>query len=124
MKGKVTVIDDDNDLRSLLQIALRIDGYEVTGYANGAEFMDAVATTEPSALYIIDINLGGISGFELCDFLKSRKETSRSFVILISANPEVQQLARQAKADDHLLKPFSQKELLERIDKLFQSSQS
>jgi two-component system, sensor histidine kinase and response regulator len=118
MKGKITVIDDDKDLRSLLQIALRIEGFEVTCYANGGEFMDGINAVEPSDLYVIDINLGGISGFELCQYLKSYKTTKDSFVILISANPEVQQLSTEVKADDHLLKPFSQKELMTKITNL------
>lgn len=115
MKEKITVIDDDQDLRSLLQIALRIEGYEVLSFENGAEFMENLEKAEPSDVYIIDINLGGISGFELCQYLKSCKATCQSLIILISANPEVQQLSREAQADDHIVKPFSQKELLRRI---------
>jgi DNA-binding response OmpR family regulator len=115
MKGRITVIDDDKDLRSLLQIALRIEGFDVVCFANGSEFMEAINTTESSDLYIIDINLGGISGFELCQYLKSFATTSQSVVILISANPEVQQLSREVKADDYLLKPFSQKDLMQKI---------
>lgn len=115
MKGKITVIDDDKDLRSLLQIALRIEGFEVQGYANSVEFIDAIQSVEPSVLYVIDINLGGMSGFELCQYLKSYPVTSKAFVILISANPEVQQLSNEVKADGYILKPFSQKEMIQKI---------
>lgn len=115
MKVRITVIDDDDDLRSLLQIALRIEGYEVMGFANGKEFMETVGTSEPGDLFIIDINLGGISGFELCQYLKSFSSTRNSPVILISANPEVQQLSVEVGADDYLLKPFTQKNLLNKV---------
>jgi DNA-binding response OmpR family regulator len=118
MKGRISVIDDDNDLRSLLQIALRIEGFEVTGYANGAELLEAIDKVEPALLYIIDINLGGMSGFEICAYLKSDPHTSKSFVILISANPEVQQLSQEVKADGYIMKPFSQKEMVHKIIKL------
>jgi two-component system, OmpR family, response regulator len=123
MKGKITVIDDDNDLRSLLQIALRIEGFDVIAYANGAEYMEAMKGVEACDLYIIDINLGGISGFELCQYLKSFHKTQDAFIILISANAEVQQLSDEVKADDYLIKPFTQKELLQKINKLLTSAE-
>jgi DNA-binding response OmpR family regulator len=118
MKGRITVIDDDKDLRSLLQIALRIEGFDVIVYANGSEFMAAIEGAEPSDVYIIDINLGGMRGFELCQILKSFGKTKTSHVILISANAEVQQLSNEARADDYLIKPFTQKELMQKIVKL------
>jgi two-component system, OmpR family, phosphate regulon response regulator PhoB len=115
MKKKLTVIDDDHDLRNLLQIALRNEGYDVTTFSNGREFLDSVADASPAELYIIDINLGGISGYEVCKQLKTIEKTKAKSVILISANPEVQQLAAEAPADDYLLKPISIKILLDKI---------
>gem|GEM_PF-5138335 len=103
------------DLRSLLQIALRIEGFEVIAYANGAEFMAVIDEAEPSDVYIIDINLGGMRGFELCQIIKSFSKTKTSRVILISANAEVQQLTSEVRADDYLIKPFTQKELTQKI---------
>lgn len=120
MKGRITVIDDDNDLRSLLQIALRIEGFDVVAYPNGADYLTNADQTDPSDLYIIDINLGGISGFELCQYLKSFNRTKHASVILISANAEVQQMSDEVKADDYLIKPFTQKELINKIFSLLQ----
>ena len=119
-KGKITVIDDDEDLRNLLQIALRLEGFEVNGFANGDEFMKVVESSAPSDLYVIDINLGGITGFEICRRLKSNAHTKFGYVILISANPEVQQLSQDVSADDYMLKPFSQRELMKKIGALLQ----
>jgi DNA-binding response OmpR family regulator len=118
MKARITVIDDDRDLRSLLQIALRIEGYEVQVFANGRDFLESLDGLEPSEMYIIDINLGGITGYEICQYLKSHDSTRNSQVILVSANPEVQQYSEEVKSDDYLIKPFSQKELMQRIAKL------
>lgn len=115
MKGKITVIDDDKDLRDLLQIALRAEGFEVRVYANGDEFLREVRAAGPSDLYVIDLNLGGTSGFEVCKHIKSIGETKNSRVIMISANPEVQQLTTDACADDYIMKPFSQRDLINRI---------
>jgi CheY-like chemotaxis protein len=71
-----------------------------------------------SALYVIDINLGGMNGYEICCEIKKEPATKNSIVILMSANPDLPQLAAHAGADDHMIKPFSQKVLLERIVEL------
>lgn len=115
MKGRITVIDDDNDLRNLLQIALTNEGYEVKTYASGDEFIKGYQTVSVSDLYVIDLNLGGKNGFELCLHLRSFSDTQQSQVILISANPEVQQLAQDARADDYMLKPFTLRELVKKV---------
>jgi len=116
MKGKIAVIEDDIDLRSLLHNALRQEGYDVQTYANGDEFLLSSQIEGRSDLYVIDINLGGITGFEICSRIKEDPESKNAIVILISANPEVQQLARDVHADDYILKPFSQRELIQKIE--------
>jgi DNA-binding response OmpR family regulator len=121
MKRRLTVIDDDKDLRNLLQISLRLEGFDVTAYSNGDEFISSLPITGNSELYVIDINLGGMSGFEICSYIKGRKETKDAVVILISANPEVQQIAKEVCADDYILKPFSQRELIQRITTLLKA---
>ncbi len=118
MKKRLTVIDDDNDLRHLLQIALRSEGYDVNSYTSGKEFLDDLENHTPSDVYVIDINLGGITGYEVCQQLKMDHNLKDISVILISANPEVQQLARDASANDFMLKPISLKLLFEKIKNL------
>jgi two-component system, OmpR family, phosphate regulon response regulator PhoB len=118
MKCKITVIEDDMDLRSLLHNGLRLEGYSVCTYANGDEFLLSWQEDGPSDLYVIDINLGGITGFEICSRIKSKQKSRTATVILISANPEVQQRARDVSADDYMLKPFSQRELFAKINEL------
>jgi DNA-binding response OmpR family regulator len=118
MKGKITVIEDDADLRGLLQTALHLEGFEVQSFSNGDDFLISMKSNPRSDLYVIDINLGGTRGFEICSRIKENTDTSKSLVILISANPEVQQHARESLADDYMLKPFTQRELVQKITKL------
>jgi DNA-binding response OmpR family regulator len=115
MKGTITVIDDDVDLRNLLQIALKMEGFEVTAFSSGHEFLDSLSSSTPSDLYVIDINLGGMTGFEVCRKIKADHKAKNSRVILISANPEVQDQTKDVAADDYIMKPFSQRELISRI---------
>lgn len=122
MITRIAVIDDDEDLRNLLKISLGIHGYEVASYANGQAFLDSFDKNLPADLYIIDLNLGGMSGHELCEHLRLIDSTKNSVIILISANPEVREHAVEAGADGHLFKPFSQKELIAKIQALSEKS--
>jgi DNA-binding response OmpR family regulator len=118
MKKKLTVIDDDSDLRNLLQIALKNEGFDVVSYANGREFLESIPENDPAEVYVIDINLGGITGYEICERLKALNSTKSKAVILISANPDVQELAQASCADDYMLKPISLKILIQKVKEL------
>ena len=110
----ITVIEDDFDLNSLIQIALKSQGYKVQSFSDGTEL-----TGPPSDLYLLDINLGkGMTGMELCKKLKqSAPGTKAPVVILISANPDLRKMAIEACADDTLAKPFSTGALLRVVAK-------
>lgn len=110
----ITVIEDDSDLNSLIQIALRSKGYKVQSFADGTRI-----TGPPSDLYLLDINLGkGMTGMELCKKLKQPAPGAKvPAVILISANPDLRKMAIEACADDTLAKPFSATALLKVVAK-------
>lgn len=107
-KYKITIIEDDADLRALITLALKGESYEVTSFAEGSEFLQDHATAD---LYIIDINLGGISGLELCKKIKANAVTT-PIVIIISANPDISKMAQEVCADDVLAKPFTSRNLV------------
>jgi DNA-binding response OmpR family regulator len=109
----LTVVDDDSDLRNLLQIALSSEGFEVQVFGSGHEMINAFHSSKSSDLYVVDLNLGGISGGEVCNYIKTH--TPSSLVILISANPDLPQTAIESKADGYLFKPFTQRELISKI---------
>jgi len=113
-KTEITVIEDDDDLINLIQGALRANGYEV----KTRHHWDGHPGIMLSDLYIIDVNLGArMTGIEICRELKTHSG-DKPRVILISANPDLRQLALEACADDTLAKPFSARELLEKISTL------
>jgi DNA-binding response OmpR family regulator len=120
MKGKIIIIEDDNDLRTLMGLTLNSVGYQVKTFA-GEEVLEE-NTGALADLYIIDINLGGKSGLELCKKIKAlRKDGEAPVIIIISAHPDAKQLAKDACADDTLPKPFTAKELLRKISEYFPS---
>jgi DNA-binding response OmpR family regulator len=114
--SSVILIEDDQDLRSLLQAAIRAHGFSVNCYDSGDTFLNGFESSDDNELFVIDLNLGGTPGFEVCRQIKSAN--NKSVVILISANPEVEELAKKACADDFMIKPFAQKDLIKKIHEL------
>jgi DNA-binding response OmpR family regulator len=121
---KITVIDDDVDLRDLLRRLLQFQGFEVTLFSSGNELLNDQSAVHALTcdLFIIDINLAGLSGLDLCRHLKSRKDTQTTPVMIISAHPELPALAKDVRADEALTKPFSRSDLMEKILRLISGS--
>ena len=110
---KITIIEDNDDLRNLMRLPLQAAGYEVATHRDGSTLDEP--SQAKSQLYFIDLDLGGVSGLDLCKLLKSKKDNEGTpFIIIVSANPDVRELAMEACADDTLSKPFTSKELLEK----------
>jgi DNA-binding response OmpR family regulator len=118
---RITIIDDDNDARNLLATFLRLNSFAVTIFSSGEEFISSGNSLDADA-FIIDINLGGITGDKLCDRIKSNPESSKKPVLIISAHPEIEKLSSRACADAFLAKPFSRREVLNKMNLLLGES--
>lgn len=114
MGNMVTIIEDDHDLRSLMVLAVKAAGFDVKDYPDGFHLEQMISE---SNFYIIDVDLGDVSGLDLCKKIKSScTETETApFVVLVSANPDLRTLAIEACADDILSKPFLTKDLITAI---------
>src|SRR5690606_30460192 len=110
---KITIVDDDSDLRDLLQVVLRLNNVKVEVFSSGEEFLENY--NGKSNLIIMDINLGGINGIDICEQLKSNPATQHIPIIVISAHTEIEKLAKKVCADEILPKPFSQKVLMDMV---------
>jgi two-component system, OmpR family, KDP operon response regulator KdpE len=111
--AKILVVDDEAQIRRVLRTALVAAGYTVRDVRTGEEALEALRAERPD-LSIVDINLPGISGFEVC---REIRETSDVPIIMLSVrNSEKDKVkALDAGADDYVLKPFGTQELLARI---------
>jgi putative nucleotidyltransferase with HDIG domain len=122
-KGKRTilVVDDDRRVIDLLQISLAQNGYRVNTALTGEDGLDSVRRETPD-LIILDLRLPKKTGFEVCAALKSSKETAHIPVIMVSASAEVDARLQGLMhgADDYLTKPFSPKELLIKVRRIFE----
>ena len=110
---KILLLDDDESIREIFPLLLKKAGYEVSVLAHGEELVDQ-PFDEPD-LFVIDKQLRGISGLDVCRFLKGRPVNSHTPVIIISASNKVQQTAMEAGADAFLEKPFKSALLMETI---------
>ncbi|HET7896863.1 MAG TPA: ATP-binding protein, partial [Flavisolibacter sp.] len=123
-KRKLLLADDNIDMREYLRRLLSAS-YEVTAVANGREALLSAQKTKPD-LILSDVMMPEMDGFELVKRLKENPATQNIPVILLSARAgeEATIEGLQTGADDYLVKPFSARELLSRIDSNIKIAQS
>jgi chemosensory pili system protein ChpA (sensor histidine kinase/response regulator) len=122
--NKILVVDDENGIRDLVKRILKSkygDDIEVLSSSDGFDAGVKVEEYKPD-LIILDLRLPGIDGFEVCSIVKSRENLRNSKILAISGNnmPIFREKAIHSGADDFLHKPFSQNQLIEKIEKLMQ----
>ena len=111
----IIIADDDASMRDIFELIFKRAGYTVTMYSGG----DVLLANEftPPDLFILDKQLSGIDGLDVCRFLKGQELTRTIPVIMISASPYVEKFAVEAGADAFIEKPFRTKELLALAEK-------
>lgn len=114
MAYKILVVDDEPDLREILQCNLENAGYEVDT-AESAE--EALHLLSPSHnLILLDVMLGGISGFRMAEKLRKELKNETPIIFLTAKDTENDMLTGfSAGGDDYISKPFSLHEVLARI---------
>lgn len=119
MIPRVVVADDDRDVRELVVAKLELAGYEVFSAQNGTEAL-AKLRDEGSDLAVLDISMPGLSGVELCKILRSESGTAALPIILLTARAQEhdEEQGLIAGANEYIVKPFSPRALLNRVDAL------
>jgi len=112
---KLAIIDDDQEILTLLDEYLAKNGFEVEGFVDGETFLNRDETE--FSLLILDIGLPGIDGLEICRRL--RQKSNIPIIMLTAASDDLDRiLGLELGADDYLGKPFNPRELLARIKAL------
>jgi len=115
-EAKVMVVDDDVHLLAALQVILQPWGFQVTTLDNPEKFWEVLETTCPDLL-ILDVEMPGYSGIELCLAVRNDLRWSKLPVLFLTAHSE-SEIVRQmfvAGADDYVNKPIVQPELIARL---------
>ena len=110
----VMVVDDDQDLAEMLSIVLTSAGMEVDLVNRGDQVMD-LFNTNPPDLVLLDVMLPGVDGIEVCKLIR---EKSMVPIVMLTAKDDTHDvvLGLEAGADDYIVKPFKQQELVARIN--------
>ncbi len=101
----ILVIDDEEEMLSLLDITLRREGFVVIKSRNAASALHLIRSLTPS-LFIVDLMMPGMNGFQLCEEIRSFTTTSRTPIIILSARAdyEAREQALNAGANLYLHK--------------------
>jgi DNA-binding response OmpR family regulator len=112
----ILVVEDDADLGGLLCDLLRTEGYDARRVEDGDEALRKVCENPPGAI-ILDVMLPGMDGFEVCQRLKFRKETSHIPILMLTALDDTPNRRKGLRvgADRYLTKPFQPGSLLDEI---------
>ncbi len=116
MRTKILIVEDEADLRDLLLYNLENEDYEVKTSPNGIEAVGMAEEFRPD-LVLLDLMLPDISGEEVCRRLRNTSSLHNTAIIMLTAKAAETDrvLGFRRGADDYVTKPFSTKELLERI---------
>ena len=120
MATSVLVVEDDKNIRDLLQMYLEKEGYAVTVAGDGSQGLTKFRTIQPD-LVLLDVMMPIMNGWEVCKAIRSESQTP---VIMLTAKSETDDKVAGLKsgADDYITKPFEMKEVLARIEAVLRRS--
>jgi len=121
MKVKVLIVEDNNDLRTYIELSLS-HYYHIYTAKNGAEAWDNIMKINPD-IVVSDLQMPEMDGFGLCDKIKNTFETSHIPVILLTVVNDKENVTRgfNLGVDDYIEKPFDVKYLRIKIDNIIQN---
>lgn len=105
---KILVVEDEPDLRELFKTTLEYLNYNVITCTNGEDAIRLAYEEHPSLIFL-DVVMPGMSGFEVCRYLKNDPQTRDIFIVIVSAlSREVDyEMSIEVGADDYITKPVS-----------------
>jgi DNA-binding response OmpR family regulator len=115
--ARVIVADDDADIRALVAIAVTKSGLDLLdSFPDGSSAWEGLQNLVPD-LAVLDVSMPGLTGLQLCRLVRADYRLDRMRIILLSAavDDASRQAGLDAGADEYLLKPFSPRQLIERL---------
>lgn len=114
--ARVLVVDDDPDVRQLVEMKLRLDGIETLVAKNGQEALDVLAA-EHVDLVVLDVMMPVMDGIETCRRIREDESNAALPIIMLTAKAQAADIQSgfSTGATDYVVKPFSPRELLSRV---------
>ncbi len=118
---KILIVDDQSEVRELVEVTLRIGPYEILQASSGDEGLTITRSERPD-LVLLDVMMpdSSVDGFEVCRQIKADPATRNITVVMITARGQEADLeiGRQAGADDYFTKPFSPLQLMNKVEEI------
>jgi DNA-binding response OmpR family regulator len=119
-KKNIVIVDDEDDIRSLLKEAFSKNGYNVYLAENGLRLVAILRSQDVNAV-LLDINMPWLSGFQLCKSIKNDSKLKHIKVIYLSGHIRDEKECFDTGCDDIIKKPFKVSEVIEKVEKLISS---
>lgn len=117
---KVLIVEDDEEIRGLIEYFLKKESYDTFSTGNGIEAIKIVKEQSPD-LIILDLMLPGLDGINICNMIRENTEKyGNPIIVMLTAKTEIEDVIKGLKtgADDYIRKPFDPRELILRINNL------
>jgi DNA-binding response OmpR family regulator len=117
--ARILVAEDDTDLRLLVTLKLESAGHQVVSVEDGSAAASHCTSMRPD-LVILDLMMPGMSGLEVCRYIRATDDLKGTPVILLTARAQAADIeaGKAAGVDAYLTKPFSPRELADRVSSL------
>lgn len=117
--SKILVAEDENDILELITFTLKYGGHEVITSSNGADALELTRVEKPD-LVLLDVRMPRMTGYEVCQNLKSDERTKLIPVVFLSAKGQEVEVntGYEVGAVDYILKPFAPEILLENLEEI------
>ncbi|MBB6502539.1 response regulator transcription factor [Pedobacter cryoconitis] len=116
MIKQIYVVEDDQDIRQIIEIILEDEGYKVRLFPDISSFHAAKADTIPD-LYLLDVMLPDGNGLDLCKEIRTSQQTKDIPIIVMSAHAREEAIFKQCNPNDFISKPFDLNDILFKIKK-------
>jgi DNA-binding response OmpR family regulator len=123
MSKKILVADDEPNIVAALEFLLQRNGFEVTVARNGEEALQLVESQSPD-LVLLDVMMPVRSGYEVCRRIRERPEWNHVKIVMLSAKGRDAEVNKglSVGADLYITKPFSTRDLVEKVKTLLASA--
>ena len=116
MSVKILAVDDEDDVRRLIQIKLRKEGFEVLTATNGLEGLEKARDEQPD-LVLLDVMMPKMDGYTAAARIKAEVSPAPIVIMLTARGAEADVVeGLTGGADDYIVKPFAPRELIARVN--------
>lgn len=119
MPKKILIVDDEPSIVAPLQFLMERNGYRVVVANSGEEALEILEKYRPD-LILLDVMLPGLSGFDVCRMIRENNDLADTRIVLVTALGRKVNVAKGMAlgADDYIVKPFSNQELVAKVKQL------